>query len=337
MRPRLAKTLHVLELTRLPLAFAAISNVWLIYFLGRGLEPDLRRVAYINSWPMPLALLALAAMALGLHIYGVALNDALDARRDRLFSPQRPIAAGRLSPSVGLIAAVLGLLAALPAAVLLGTPTAMLALLAAAGLLFYNAAGKFLPAVGLLDLGLIRAANMAAANPYLSFAWPVWLAMTHTIACSALIHRIQGKRPLLRGTEAWGLCAGWLFCTLPLLGWMITRDGLQTPARGTIWIGPILAAAVCAVITDRLVARAVARRRPRRRVIWTLTRFSVFWLILYDAAWLLAAGMIGPGFLMLLLFAAAWGSGWLIHFLAAMLEPLPGYRPEAVSTHGAEI
>src|SRR6185369_8951096 len=127
------RTVDLLELARVPLVFTAISNAWVVIFLtGTEADPSPAHVnPALNQWPLWADLLLGLGVAAGLHTYGVALNDMLDARHDRVFSPTRPIAAGGLGHTSGIVMAVLSLLAALTASVFLGQAAILLTLLAA--------------------------------------------------------------------------------------------------------------------------------------------------------------------------------------------------------------
>ncbi len=113
MRAILQKIVYLGIMSRLPLAFAAVSNVWVMLLLGRRIEEAPRRGSFIVEAPLPLLLVFAAVIALGLHIYGVALNDLLHARYDRMFRPGRPIPSGRVQAAHAAVTAVVGLLVSL--------------------------------------------------------------------------------------------------------------------------------------------------------------------------------------------------------------------------------
>jgi len=134
---------------------------------------------------------------------------------------------------------------------------------------------------------------MFMPNVEAGFVWPLWLAMTHVVACSAIAYRLDGKRPPLSGVHIWALCGGWVFWTLAMVGWMGERQGLLLTEHPRIWLGPAIAAAVFAIIAWRKVADWPTLRRRRREAGEALLRLSLLWLILYDAMWLAGAGMWG--------------------------------------------
>ena len=305
------------QLTRLGLTLTAVSNCWLMIFLAVYVEPD----SHCNPWlrsaaalPLWLALLLAAVVAAGLHAYGAALNDLLDVRRDRMFHPRRPLPSGRLSVQGAVIAAVIGLLGATIAALALGTGPVLVCLLVAAATLFYNATGKYLPATGIVTLGLIRMVGMFLPNPVLGFAWPIVLAMTHVIVCATVVYHIGGKRPRLQPPEQWGIAAGWAFWTLVLIGWMGWRDGLHLADHPRAWIGPAVAALLFALASLWLVRWAQRRGAGAAALRSFYGSVAGAWLIVYDLTWLLSAGLWWQGLVhagLLVLACGAMGTLWL--------------------------
>ena len=178
-----------LELTRLSTAFGAVSNIWFVILLTQGTSD----YVYVPSYGMPtLAALAVGALvALGLFAYGAALNDVLDVRHDSTFSPQRPIPAGRIKFGQAIVVAIGSLIVAVLAANALETWALWITLVTASGILFYNAAGKYVPAVGFVSIGLIAAAQMFIANHQLTFVVPVWLVFTQAIGLNVTIHYLE--------------------------------------------------------------------------------------------------------------------------------------------------
>lgn len=322
---RWLKLINLLQLTRVALVFAAVSNVWLMVFLAYSLEPADRRNPALNEHSQLLGLLLTALVAGGLHNYGIALNDLLDARHDRLFSPHRPIPAGKIGHTGAVIVSVISLLAAMGAVTFLGTTSIMLGLVIAGGILFYDAAGKFLPAVGILVLGLIRATNMLVPNPAMSFAWPVWLTMTHTIACWAIAWHIEGKRPKLRAGDWWVICGGWAVATLVMLQWMSWHEAPLLGQRPLGWVWPAAAVVVFASL-GAWKLRHLDTTRWRRADGAAFLRLALLWTIVYDACWLLAAGLYWQAAVIAALLTLAYGSMRLMRLVAHLSDPAPAFR-----------
>ncbi len=338
--PPIAQIMPLLRLTRIALALAVLSNCWVTVFLAVYVEPAEGRSVVLEQMPLGMALLWAALVALGLHVYGVSLNDVLDARHDRLFSPQRPIPAGQVRRGSAVIVAIVGLLIAMVAGAFLGHEAILLTALAAGGLLFFNATGKFLPAAGILALALIRMMTMLIPNAHMGFAWPLWMTMTHVAAASALAHLFEDKRPTLDRREILRLAIGWALGTAVIVLFMTWRGTILAYGRPFIWIGPAIAGAIFVAISARFVI--LARRRQAARAVdheahrqsaRSYARLAILWLIVYDAAWLFCAGLLIPGLLHLALFGSVYAILYLNDPIRRLIGPPPRYRisiePEA--------
>jgi 4-hydroxybenzoate polyprenyltransferase len=327
---RWQKLVNLLQLVRLPLAFTAVSNSWVMLFLAGSIEPPERqpRDTFTSGWALAAALGLLAVVSGGLHAYGMALNDILDARHDRLFSPQRPIPAGGVGTTAAVVLAVLCLLGAVLAAVLLPDPSPVQPVLtvgAAVAILFFNGTGKFLPAVGILALGLIRALNMLIPAPQSGFLWPLWLSSTHVMLCWSIAYYLESKRPRLHAAQWWFLCGGWTFWTLLLVSWMRARHGLRAFEHPTLWYGPLAAVAVFVVLAWWTV-RDRRSPRARRAAGAAFVRLAMLWLIVYDASWLLGAHLWWQAGVHLALLVGALASMRLLGALDQLSGPAPTYR-----------
>jgi 4-hydroxybenzoate polyprenyltransferase len=323
------KAIHLLELTRIELVFASVSNAWMVVFISAAIEPQVRLnpTFWVKSGlPLWLIVLLSGVTAAGLSIYGIALNDVLDARRDRAFAPTRPIPAGRVAPAAAVVTSVVALLLAVASAVMLGRMSVLLTLLVAGAILFYNATGKHLPAVGAIVLGLIHAGAALIPNPTLGFTWPVWAILTHVMAYAVLTHRLESKRPHMTTPNVATVIAAWVFVTLVLVAMMTQRNALHAPAVAGIWFGPILAAGVY-VLGAWLLLRAPTRpRRLRKQAALRYGRWAVLCSMLLDAGWLAGVGQWWPAALALKLAIVAWILRRLIELLGHLSEPPPGYR-----------
>jgi len=272
------------QLTRLPLMATAISNIWLVVFWSETVERDL--AAGQPALPVRLGLTALTAG--GLYVFGMTLNDVMDLRRDRALAPMRPLASGRLRPAAALLTALGALLIAVAAAVPLGMPPALLCLGCAGLIVLYDGGLKYVPGVGLLLLGLIRAANMLVADPGLAYLWPVWVTFSHVVGLSALAYALERKRPLMNAGHVMALIVGYAFWSLALIGWMSQRG--DVPEVGLAWLGAAAAASGFLLVGRWRVARAGSAQAAGQ----ALMRTGLLWLIVYDLAWLAAVGE--PGF-----------------------------------------
>jgi 4-hydroxybenzoate polyprenyltransferase len=300
-----APFLSWLQLTRLALVFTALSNIWLVVFWSDRVETNLAA----THPPLALRLALTAIAAGGLYIFGMTLNDVMDVRRDRALSPHRPLASGRLSLTTALITALTALLLAVAAAAWLGTTNTLFAIGCAGLIVLYNGGLKYLPGVGLLLLGLIRAANMLIADPGMAYLWPVWLTMSHVIGVSGLAYVLERKRPYMNGGQALALIVGYAFWSLAMIGWMVQRA--EAVPVGYAWLGPA-AAAVIFVLVGRIV---VARATTGKEAGAALMRVGLLWLIIYDIAWMAALQHYVPATALAVLLIAAVVSMRTIRYL----------------------
>ncbi len=301
------RILPVLQLSRIALVFTAISNIWVMVILAD---------AFGGSMEHGLSLTGMLAVTMGvaggLYVFGMVLNDILGARHDKTFAPKRPLPSGRVSMSLAVsLAGTAGLLA-LGASVGLGGHSVFLCFVCLALIILYDGFGKFVPAMGLLLLGLIRATNMMIAAPSFSFWWPIWLTLTHVIAVSAICHRLEDKRPRLSAAGIWVLVIAWVMMTLYVLGWMGRREGIFIEGKG--WIGILPALAVIGYVW--LTISIVKREGMTAKAGGLMMKWALLWLIVYDASWLMGAGLWEESVLMAGLFGLALGSMTLIRAMS---------------------
>jgi hypothetical protein len=283
-------------MVRLSLTMSAVSHAWLVLVLSRAtaLPED------IGPWrTMPLwqSMLLGTVVAIGMSLFGTLVNDLLDARHDRMFRPHRSMATRRIGRQWAVGGAVGGLLAAIGASMPFGTASTSLCILCAAMVLVYNAAGRFVPGIGLVLLGLIRAIYMLIFNPQLALFWPVWLTTTHVIGVGAAAYVFEGKRPRLWGLQLWGVVAGWAFWSLAMIGWMSQRSHPTIPA----W--PVVLAVVGFAASMPWQLGRVSGEREAGRL---LTRAGLMWLMVYDIAWLAGAQLWWAIWMPILLLMISW-------------------------------
>lgn len=251
---RLAPTLH---LTRITTAFGAVAAAWFVV-LWTCACPDEPGTPSFRELPRWLLLLGATVNALGLFGFTVALNDVLDRRRDQILHPDRPLPSGRLSLESAVSLVVLTLATAVLGATPLGTLAVLVTLLVAGAALFFNAAGKYVPAVGLVVLGLIHAGQMATPNLNLRFVLPVWLVMTHALIVGGAAHTLGQKTPVISSRAKALAILGWCFWSGVMLsvGWFRCRsDGGLFPnwVNPRVYAAPLaLSAALAAIIAWRV-------------------------------------------------------------------------------------
>ncbi|QQE10837.1 hypothetical protein JD969_15205 [Planctomycetota bacterium] len=294
---------HLFELGRGEVVLTLIANIWLMTLIHHRNEPTISSALIID-------LVLTTFIALGLAGLGIALNDALDARHDRTFAPKRPIPAGRVNVRIAIVAAILSMIDAVAATIWLGKLQTVVTLLAVGGILFYNLTGRFMPAVGVVSLGLITGLVMLIPEPRPEYAWPIVLAMTHVMFCSTARHWLGGKRPRITPKDGFGICAGWLFWSMVVVGVLKPHENpIAQASEGHVtrlMLGPVLAIVIFSLITSVLFTRVEKLNVSGRRQLGIrYSRIAGLWLIVYDVAWLIGLDMWWQAGLMsgLLIFA----------------------------------
>ena len=303
MRAAALKLLTAVRLKRLTMAFGAVADVWFVILLTRAGGEDAG--VPVAGMPLGAALLAGAVVAVGLFTYGASLNDVLDVRHDSTFSPDRPLPAGRIKLGQAIVVTVGALIIAVLAGAALGMLALWATLLVAAAILFYNAAGRFIPAVGLVTLGLIHAAQMLIPNVQLGFTLPVWLIMTHSMGIAIAVHVFEDKRPRLTRRSVAALVVGWVFWSVLIIALGVRREGIW-PQGTAPWRAVWPAAAVVAFL---VVVRWKGSAVPASAAAEKLKRYGAMWQALYGAAWLVALDLQTQ---------AAWMTAFAIAGFAAM-------------------
>jgi 4-hydroxybenzoate polyprenyltransferase len=338
------RLLALLQLTRAALAFTAIADAWTVLLLHVDGEPVQKKGLSIAM------MVVMAIVSFGLYAFGMALNDLLDARRDRLFAPRRPIPSGRIQPHWAVMVALGLLMAAFLGAALMMPlsfikshavhesvrsefiPYSFLFAFATAWLIvLYDATTKYLGGVGLLTLGAIRALHCLIGNPKTPVLFLSIILFTHVVVVSTIAYRLENKRPRLRWRDVWIVAAGVGLGDALALAYMWLRGAL-TPANCWMLIGPGIAAAVYVVWAMRLFAgRKMSRRQKGER----LMLMGLFWLFVYDATMLLSNGQYLAGaaitFLLLCAIASFFGIRWLSRHTGAGKIDYRPHRAEPVA------
>jgi 4-hydroxybenzoate polyprenyltransferase len=305
MRQFISRLLPALHLTRIATGFSAVASVWFVVFWTHASEQEPGTTNF-RELPLWLLLAGAAVNALGLFGFTTALNDVLDRRRDQILNPQRPLPSGRLSLDAAISLVVLTFATAVLGATLLGTLAVLVTILVAGAALFFNAAGKYVPAVGLVVLGLLYAGQMVTPNLHLKFVLPVWVVMTHALVVAGTAHVYGQKAPgFSRRGRAFAV-AGWAFWSAVMLavGWYRNADQAAL-AGAASWLRPLaphwvkpmvyvaplaLSAALALIIWWRL--KALGRGKALAEEI---KRLGALWLALHCAAMLLAQGYTREG------------------------------------------
>jgi 4-hydroxybenzoate polyprenyltransferase len=332
MRKLLLRMSPALHLTRVTTAFAAAANVWFVILWTRASGAQEPGFAGVHSAPLWALLIGGAVNAVGLYAYAMALNDVLDHRRDLRLHPERPIPSGQMPMERAVNLVVLTLGTAVLGATVLGIPAVLLTLVLAGAVLVFNAAGKYVPAVGLVLLGLLYAGQMAVPNLNLRFVWPVWLVMTHTLAVAGLRHGLSGRTPPISGRAIGFAAGGWAFWSAVMLafGWARNhRNG--SPWWGGLWpewvswraaAGPL----VLAVVFAAWAWWKARRLGPGPRAAEKIARYGALWLALYACAWLAGQGYDDEAVILGALTLAGFLGMTVLREAYALVEQPFGYR-----------
>ncbi len=326
----LGRVSPILHLTRVTTAFAAVANVWFV-ILWSVRTPQEAPSPSLDGHPVWLLLLGGTASALGLYSYGTCLNDLLDVRRDRALRPERPLPSGRVSGETAALTVAVTLILSVLGASVFGITSVLLTLALAFGILFFNAAARFIPCVGLVVLGLLYAGHMCIPNPGLRFLWPVWLVMTHSLVVAAATHVLARKVPPLSTRAAFLAVVGWLCWSVLILGVGWSRsDAAETGIRAIwpVWV-PATAAIGPAVLGLGFVFLAVRRTRQfgfGPRAADKIYRYGSLWLTLYAVAWMLGAGRVREAALLGVLAVVGFLTMTTLRELYGLAEQPVGYR-----------
>lgn len=330
MRQLLKQIAPVLHLTRITMAFAVVANTWFVILWTRA-EQAFERApgppSGLLTMPLWAALGAGTVLALGLFSFGAALNDILDFKRDRTLRPGRPLPSGQIGLEAALSLVAGTILVSIVGATVFGTEAVLMTLVVLGAILVFNAAGRFIPAIGLVLLGLIYAGHMVIPNVYLRFLWPVWLAMTHALIVAAVTHRIAGKVPRISRRAVGAAMAGWLFWSSAII-WMQWRRDAPPRALWPDWVSPWTAAwpAALAVVFAIVATGKVKRYGRGARAAEKITRYGALWLALYACAWLVGADRRHEATILISLTAAGFIGMTVLREVYGLVEQPVGYR-----------
>ncbi len=308
------------------MAFAVIANTWFVILWTRASQDHEGRPSLLIDQPLWLLLGAAAMVGIGLFAFGVALNDVLDLKRDRLLRPQRPLASGQMSLEQAVPLLVGTMILAVLGATAFGTRAVLMTLALQAAILVFNAAGKFIPAIGLVFLGLIYGGHMLVPNLHLRFLWPVWWVMTHALIVGAVTYRMANKVPKLSRRAVVAAIVGWLFWS----GVLLYRQWKHTGGEGVwpAWV-PVRAVAWPAGLAALFVLtswRRVLKYGSGPRAAEKIERYGALWLSFYGCAWLVGTDHLQAAAAMLGLAAASVVGMTVLRETYGLLEQPLGYR-----------
>jgi len=147
--------LSYLRLYRASIALTPAADVALGFAVMAAIPEALRPV------PPRWELLAPASLvSILVFCSAVSLNDLLDAEKDRRAAPNRPIPSGEVSRVAALAASAAAALLALGTGALLGLYPLLAAAVVLALTLSYNVLSRRIDSLGVVNLGLVRAADL---------------------------------------------------------------------------------------------------------------------------------------------------------------------------------
>ncbi len=225
--------------------------------------------------------------AIGLGAAGNVANDLWDVEADRVNRPERPLAAGSLSPglasAVGGVAGGLGLLLAWFA----GRTVFTIAVPALAVMLVYSPLLKPRPVLGNLAVAVVGSLPLVygagAVGDWRAGMVPFWLAALLHLAREIVkdVEDVAGDVAAGRRTipVAWGRRAGFLAAALPLvvfvpvalLPWLAGPYG---PRYGSV---AMLVAVGAAAIAGRLLREEPAGARAGLKLAMVLGLVGLLW------------------------------------------------------------
>jgi 4-hydroxybenzoate polyprenyltransferase len=260
------RVLPLLQLTRMALVFTAIADSSCALFLQCHAE---------GASPAPLRLLCTVLVSVGLYGFGMSLNDIIDRRRDALIAGHRPLPSGRISVTTAhVIAALLAFVAFAAAAAYsnfspAGYRTLILVAFTSLLITFYDFAGKYLVAPGLL--------------------WHPLLLLNHVTVLSAVAYLWEQKRPPLTRVH-WAFLAGALAAVDALVvSAVYARRSAEGSFAEVMSVTPNLLLPLVAAAAFVLLAWYVRRTSPTPRDAGQrLMLYGLLWLIVYDATFLAA-------------------------------------------------
>jgi len=314
----------VIRLARVSTAFGAVAGVWLTILWTRAM-PEEAVPETIAATPLWLLLGGGVLAGGGLYAFGAGLNDLLDAHRDRVLRPTRPIAGGALPPEAGVSIVAVSLLLSVLGATVFGTGAVLATLFLSAAILVFNVLGKFIPAIGMLLLSVIYAGHAIVPNLSVTFLVPSWWVMSHALVVAGLAHTLGRRSPAISKRAGVFSLVGWLACSgvLGVLAWERVGGSVWpawVPWTALIW--PTVAAGVLALQVVRR-ARALG---PGPKLGEKVSRYGAFWPAVYGFGWLAGVGAWRSAAIMGGLAAAGLLTLTVLRELYALSEHPVGYR-----------
>ena len=319
------RILTLLQLTRMALVFTAIADsaAEILLRAAKAGADAIPHRSYLDFLDLK-CMAAMAITSVGLYGFGMSLNDIIDRRRDSRLAADRPLPSGRVRlVTAHTICAGLALMAICGGAAYAHwtEPTGMMSLMlmAVTGMVitFYDFAGKYLVALGLLSLGVIRLLHATVAAPQLPVVWHPLLLLDHVALLSAVGYHWEQKRPPLEATHWWTVIGGLLGINLLIIvgiGWKLGDETLAGLPKALDMRTALLLPAA-AIVVFIAIAYVIRKRNPvSREAGQKLMLYGLLWLIVYDAAFVAGYVSWAAGLALLTLLPIAW---WSVKFMRA--------------------
>jgi len=311
-----SRVLPLLQLTRMALVFTALADGAASVLILAEFQRRAAGAGSVWGFVDPVLVILIAGVSVGLYGFGMSLNDIVDRRRDALLAAHRPLPSGRVSSTLAHATCVMLAILAVSCGALYAVRTGdhgyrSLVLLVWTGALitFYDFAGKYLVAPGLLTLGLIRFFHATVPAWQLPMLWQALWLLNHVVILSTICYAWEEKRPPLTRRH-------WVM----VIGGLLTIDALaigsvwwrRVPRAGGDWmsamsIEPGLIYPALASLAFIGVAWWVTRRaESRRRAGQDLMLYGLLWLIVYDAAFVAGYVNVLAAVFVLMLLPVAW-------------------------------
>ncbi len=326
------RLLPLLQLTRMALVFTAIADSYATALMLRhwsgwvNIYNDSVTDLHHDPLEAPL-MLAIAATSIGLYGFGMSLNDIADRRRDRQIASHRPLPSGRIGVFTAHALMLLLVLGALAAAAYYSTVVGdykclLFAVWTAAMIAFYDLAGKFLVAPGLVSLGLIRFFHSLVPAPMVPVVWHPLFLLNHVTILSAVCYHWEEKRPPLTRSHWWIILGGLGLIDGLVVGLLAMRRGWSNIVLvdDAMMQWPLIPPVVTVFAFLGLAWYIRRRSRTRREAGQTLMLFGLLWLIVYDAAFVGSYAGWQEAVLLLALFPLAYASVQLMRWWSQVLS-----------------
>jgi hypothetical protein len=298
------------------LVFTAISNSLCTLLLLAQLRTPAGSTDVLHhvSW-REAGLVAL--ISTGLYGFGMSLNDIIDRRRDRLLAAHRPLPSGRIGVTTAHVICSMLILLALAAGAAYayiapdyGWMSMLLVVWTALLIVFYDLAAKYLVALGLLSLGLIRFFHAVIPAPQLPLVWHPLLLLNHVTVVSLVAYKWEDKRPPLTPIH-WAAVPGGLAVIdallITLLAWRRSEAagsiaGALRIDEALVW--PAVALAAFVALAFFIKRRSATPREAGQR----LMLYGLLWLIIYDFTFVAGYVALAPALLLAVLLPLAFAS-----------------------------